>query len=162
MSKKKPAKKSSPPGKDSHKKRTKFANFKGKANTKPFTEKNQPPGEVKSLGWKRKQFGQELARNLLRLDFAGNDDGKTKAAAARYFNLNPDDMTVELLMLFKQIERAIDKSDTQAFRAFMERAYGAPKEFIDHTSGGDKISALNVNVIDAATKKEIEKLTKQK
>lgn len=95
---------------------------------KPFTKENQPPPEAKKEGWAKKKRGQELAKAVLELAFKGMGNSELKNKAAEYFGVTPDQITVEMMMLFRQAELAIQKADTQAFNAVMDRAFGKPKQ----------------------------------
>lgn len=94
----------------------------------PFSKKNQPSGEAKSLGWMKKKKGQELAQAIMELAFKGMKNDALKKAAAEYYGVKPEDITVEMMMVFRQAEKAIQKSDTNAFNAVMNRAHGLPKQ----------------------------------
>lgn len=104
----------------------------------PFTSENQPSPEAKRAGWLKKKRGPELAKAILDLAFKGQKNQKLKKAAATYFGLPETEITNEMMLLFKQAEKAIQYADTQAFNAFMDRAYGKPKEKLEHSGPDDK------------------------
>lgn len=112
----------------------------GKETGVPFTKENQPSPEAKSMGWLKKNKGPELVKAIFDLAFQGNKRNRLKKAAAQYYGLDEKEVAVEMMLVFRQIEKAIQKSNTQAFTAVMDRAYGKPKEKIDHTTGGKPIS----------------------
>lgn len=89
---------------------------------------SQPSPEAKKAGWAKKLKGQELAKAVLELAFKGTGKGEIKKAAAEYYGITEDEITVEMMLLFRQAEKAIDKSDTYAFNSVMDRAFGKPKE----------------------------------
>jgi hypothetical protein len=98
------------------------------ANGKKFTKDYQPSGEAKSAGKLAKKRGQELAKSILDLAFKGMQDSQLKKSAAEYFGIDPSEITVEMMLLFRQAEKAIQKADTNAFNAYMNRAFGMPKQ----------------------------------
>lgn len=118
----------------------KLENFKGKPGQR-FDSNKQPSGAAKSAGWLRKKRGTELCKSILELAFKGAKNSEIKKAAAEYYNIPESEITVEMMMLFRQAEKAIQKADTHAFNAIMNRAHGLPKETIDIT---DKTFIVNV------------------
>lgn len=96
------------------------------SNGVKFTPENQPSGEAKSIGMRRKF----ALRDLLSLSTGQKFEGSQKDyrdACAIYFQIQPEDVTVKMIMEFRQIEKAILKGDTQAYNALMTRGFGAPK-----------------------------------
>lgn len=102
----------------------------GKETGVPFGKKPQPSREAKRNGWAKKKRAQELAKAVLDLAFKGMEDSNLKSKAAEYFGVPEKKITVEMMMLFRQAEKAIQKADTPAFKAVMERAHGMPKQDI--------------------------------
>lgn len=102
-------------------------------NPHPFSAENQPSPEAKKAGWLKKKRAQDLAKAMLELTITGKKNDKLKKEAAEYFGIDPSEITVEVMLLFKQAQKAIEKSDTQAFNAFMDRAFGKPKEKLEHS-----------------------------
>lgn len=98
---------------------------------KPFTKKNQPTSEQKKAGWAKKKRAQDLAKAVLDLSFKGMKDSLLKKQAAEYFGVPEKELTVEMMLLFRQAEKAIQKADTPAFNAIMDRAFGKPKEKVE-------------------------------
>lgn len=67
----------------------------------PFTADNQPPADAKRERWRKKRFGKELARALFEQDFSG--DARSKKACAKYFGLPEEDVTFEIMFLFRPV-----------------------------------------------------------
>lgn len=110
----------------------------GAADGVPFSKENQPSPEAKSKGWDRKRVGKELAAQILSLKFKGANNSPLLKNIASYFGVKEKDITVEMMMMFRQAEKAISKSDTFAFNAFMDRAHGKAK--MDITTNGKDIN----------------------
>lgn len=115
---------------------------KGKsANPKKvFSKDRQPPGKNKSEGKLIKKRGAELAMAVLNLTFKGlaeNAKGEKtselKKMAADYFGIPQNKITVELMLHLRQAEKGIKKSDTIAYTALMNRAFGLPKQDLGFT-----------------------------
>lgn len=106
---------------------------KGKSGNpdKKFTRTNQPSGKRKSAGKLRAKVGQELLQAIFELPFKGAQDGKIKKQIADYFDIPESDITNEMMMDFRQIEKAVSKADTAAYNALKNRLYGLPKQQID-------------------------------
>lgn len=93
---------------------------------KPFTKDNQPSSEAKKAGWQKRK----ILKQLLELSTGATFNNSTtdyRQLAANYFGIEPEEVTVETVMTFRQIEKAIMKADTPAFIAVMDRAHGKPK-----------------------------------
>lgn len=45
-----------------------------------------------------------------------------------------ESITAEYLMTLKQIKKAIDSQDTNAYKAIMDSAFGAPKQEVEQTN----------------------------
>ena len=104
--------------------------------SRKFTTFNQPSPDAKVAGKLKKRRGRELVGIVLDLCFRGKQNSHLKQQAAEYFQLPEQEITVEIMLLLKQAERAIQKADTHAFSALMDRAYGKPSQIaeVDHTS----------------------------
>lgn len=94
---------------------------------KQFTSEYQPDPQNKSIGLK-KRFA---LRDLLRMSTGAiktksGEDLREKIALA--FGVEIEDVTHEMLMDFKQIEIAVKKGDTAAYKAVKEFTYGKPKQ----------------------------------
>jgi hypothetical protein len=128
-----------PPAKKGYKK------FAGAEDGIPFghPDNPQPTGVAKSNGWLKKKTGMELAKAILNLTF--NDvpiSPFLKQRVAEFYSIDVDDVTVETVLHFKQIEKA-SKGDTYAYQAFMNRALGMPKQVTEEI--GNR-AVINVNI----------------
>jgi hypothetical protein len=132
----------------------------GKETGVPFTSERQPSPEAKSAGWMRKLKGQQLARAVLELAFKGATDSKIKQQATEYFGIPEDQLTVEMMLHFRQAEKAIQKADTQAYNAIMARADGLPKQQTELT--GKDGEPLNQPLTDSQVDKIISALRETK
>lgn len=103
-------------------------------NGKKFSKTYQPGSEAVKAGIWRKKRGMELAKAILELNFKGAENSDLLRRASDYFKIPQKDITVEMMLLFRQAEKAIQKADTQAFNAVMDRTFGKPKE--KHEVGG--------------------------
>lgn len=126
----------------------------------PFTKDNQPTPRAKKLGWMKKKRGQELVKAVLELSFKGQANTALKRKASAYFGIEEKNITVEMILVFKQAEKAIQKSDTYAFNAIMDRAFGKPKEKTEITTkdGKDLFSDKSDDELKALLKQTIEKI----
>lgn len=57
----------------------------------------------------------------------------------------PKSMTVEEIMTLVQIDKAIESEDTQAYKAVLDSAYGAPKQ--DIVSDGEALKAPVIQIV---------------
>lgn len=90
-----------------------------------FRSDNQPDPENKRKGWLKKKKGRDLVKAILEMDF---HDPDVRMKTAAYFNIPEEEITVEAMMHFVQIAKAINKNDTFAYGVIVERAYGKPKD----------------------------------
>lgn len=129
---------------DSGKQRVKRTDVgKGKPpKDKQFSSTYQPSPQAKSAGLLKRKTGVELARAILQLSFEGAKDSPLKKAAAEYFNVSEEEITVEMMLLFRQAEKAVQKGDTRAFEAVMDRAHGKAKQAVDVTSNGESMKPV--------------------
>lgn len=134
---------------NSGKKRPKEENFKGSTGER-FSSEKQPSGEQKSAGWAKKKVGTELAKLILDLPFKGKLDGVLRKDIASYFGVDENHITNEQVIYFRQIEKAVSKSDTPAAKFVIERAHGSPTQSVDF--GGNSF-VLTVNSQSDTTKK---------
>lgn len=90
-----------------------------------FSNANQPPAELKKLGWaKRKILSQILQAKLpCPEEFAETEAIKQLAAT---FGIEPKKLTIELAMHLKMVHKAIYDGDVSAYEKVMNRAYGLP------------------------------------
>jgi hypothetical protein len=135
--------------KDTGKPRAKGASAPGRKpppDSAKFTSTNQPSGEAKKNGRLKNKTGIELARAILQLSFEGAKDSPLKKAAAEYFKISEQEITVEMMLMFRQAEKAVQKGDTRAFEAVMDRAFGKPKQDLHATVKADvNLSDLSIN-----------------
>lgn len=125
-------------------------NFKGKENTNGF-DKHQPSPEALSNAKKLKAKGRELAKAILSLKYKGLANSDLRKQMSDYFEVPEDELTIDMMIDFRQIEKAIGKSDTPAAKFIKESAYGQPKQETDLNVKGQGI-VLNI-VADEKEKK---------
>ena len=102
----------------------------GAADGVPFSSQNQPSPAQKKKGWARKKVGKQLAQAISQLNYVGASGSQLKAQIAQTF---------EMMMLLRQAEKGINKADTFAFNAFMDRLHGKPVQHTDITSNNKGI-----------------------
>lgn len=117
--------------------------FRGAQDGNPFTTKNQPTGKQKSEGWLKKK----LLKDMLGLSTSANFQGsKTdyRKLTAEYLGIQEKEVTIKMVMEFRQIEKAILKGDTSSFNSIMDRAFGRPKQALEHTGQDGKEITLRI------------------
>lgn len=97
------------------------------ANRKTFSKDYQPSPEAKKAGQRRTYALRELLGLSTGKVFAGSKTDY-RALTAQYFGIEDKEVTVKMVMEFRQIEKAVLKGDTQAFSVIMDRAYGKPPQ----------------------------------
>jgi hypothetical protein len=107
-----------------------------------FAKDNQPPPENKAAGQLKAKQGQALALAILKMKYKGPKGGELGKLMAEYFDVPESEITVEMMMDFRQIEKAIAKNDTNAWSAMKSRAFGQPKQPIEHGGDTDFLSLL--------------------
>lgn len=118
---------------------------------KKFSRKYQPSPEAKRLGHLKKKKGHELAQAIMDLAFKGMKNSELKKAASEYYGVPEKDITVEMMMLFRQVEKSIQKADTNAFNAVMNRAHGLPKQKQEITGeGGVPLAVPEIKIYNSA------------
>lgn len=107
---------------------------------KPFSKENQPSAEAKRKGWAKKRVGRDLAKAILELGFHGGLESKMADSISEYFGVEKSELTIEMVALFRQAQKAIQKADTFAFNAIMDRAHGRPTQPLSADDGAIKIT----------------------
>jgi len=100
---------------------------------KQFSSTNQPSAESKRRGQLKKKMAGDLAQAILHAAFVGAADEVLKKKMSEFFKVKEKHITVEMMMNFRQIQKAISKGDTTAFQAVMDRAYGKPKIMVENS-----------------------------
>lgn len=93
---------------------------------KPFTKDNQPSAAAKKAGWAKRRILKDLLELTTGATF-NNSTTDYRALTAKYFGIPDEEVTVRMVMDFRQVEKAILKGDTAAYVAVNDRAYGKPK-----------------------------------
>lgn len=134
-------------------KRSKEANLKRGNPEYQFTSENQPSPEAKSAGKRR----AKTLKELLAVSVKGNDKSSkvVRGMIATYLGCDPDevsdDMTLEIAMHLRQIDKAIKKGDTQAYNSVMDRAHGkaiAKTEVTGAVTIDDKMKIVSFLPVD--------------
>lgn len=98
-------------------------------NKNPFSKTNQPSPEAKKAGWAKRLALKEL------IDFKPGKLGDSKTDYAKltaiFYGIAKEEVTIKMIMEYRQIERAVLKGDTGAYIAVMDRAIGKPKQAIE-------------------------------
>ena len=90
---------------------------------KKFSKDYQPDPKKVSEGIRRTYALRELLGLSTGNAFKGSKTDY-RALTAHYFGIEEKEVTVKMVMEFRQIEKAVLKGDTQAFSVIMDRAYG--------------------------------------
>jgi uncharacterized protein YneR len=91
-----------------------------------WTKENNPRPEQK-----RGKYGGKTGRALIKAVLEAKfQNEEIKRQAAEYFEVDVDEITNELMIVFAQVGKAVNKQDTFAFDVLMTRAYGKPKDII--------------------------------
>lgn len=114
-------------------------NLKDYNESTRFSKTSQPSGEAKSNGKKKAKLIKEIATQIVQ---GGVKDALKPLAI--YLGLEIDEINLETVMHLKQMEKAINDGDTNAYNAVMNRIAGKAKEFIDHTTNGENIQPTNI------------------
>lgn len=93
---------------------------------KPFTKENQPSAASKKAGWAKRRILKDILEITTGATF-NNSTTDYRELTAKYLGIPPQEVTVRMVMDFRQIEKAIMKADTPAYIAVMDRALGKPK-----------------------------------
>ncbi|TYP71497.1 hypothetical protein [Aquimarina intermedia] len=97
----------------------------GPKDGKLFSKDNQPTGEAKSLGKKKKALIKDICAQIITGDAKESFQG-----VADYLGLSIEEIDFETAMHLKQLEKAIKKGDTTAYNAIMDRTKGKPVQAI--------------------------------
>ncbi len=100
---------------------------------------NQPPAELKKLGWARKKLLQEV----LQCRVPGSNKFQLKKLAG-LFDMAPEQLTMELAINLAQIAKAL-KGDTPAYKALMNRGYGHPAPYVERDKENVKLEIVYGN-----------------
>lgn len=104
-------------------------NYTGLMNSetgKKFSADNQPSSEAKSEGLRRYWATRNMV-NAVAGKFS-DDDTDYAGLTARYYGVPVEQVTVKMIMDFRQMEKAIKEGDTRAYKAVNDRAFGRPAE----------------------------------
>lgn len=116
-------------------------------NAKKFSSSYQPSTKSKKDGKLKKKRAAELVKAILDQPYKGKADSQMKEEAARYFGIPVKEITNEVMMIFRQLEKAIAKYDTNAFYAIMNRAFGQPPAKTEVTGqDGGPIATTTENI----------------
>lgn len=97
-----------------------------------WSSTNQPSPEAKSRGAKKKRALRDLMQICTGSTFNDAQKVSFQKNAALYFGIPESKITIEMMMDFRQIEKAIMKADTYAYNSLKEWAYGSPKQLIQN------------------------------
>jgi len=96
-----------------------------------YSKDYQPPPENKSAGKRKRRMLRELLDIVTNKKFNDKQKSEWHKLAAAYFGVPENEVTVELMMDFRQLEKAINTGATDAYNAVKDRVYGKPKQSID-------------------------------
>jgi hypothetical protein len=106
-----------------------------------FDVSGQPSPESKKLGWAKRKSGRDLIQAFMESRFIGTTP-KMKSKVRQFaeaYGLAIEDVSVELMAIYAQVEKAVNSGDSYAFKILMDRLHGYPK----HTLAGDKDNPLH-------------------
>ena len=112
-------------------------------NTNGFDKRPQQAGRPKGLR-NRSTVTKEI------LDQIAEMPDKMKEKFKEIFPELPDKMIIEYALIYSQMAKAMKSGDTQAFKAIMDNAYGAPVQEIKQ----DTQQESTIIVKDEKTKKK--------
>lgn len=114
-------------------------------NLKPFVNGDDPRRNIKGR-FEGSKNRSTIARKILEMKALYKDDA-LEELQKQYPEITKD-TTVEEMMTIIQVDRAIKDQDPVSYKALLDSAYGAPKQEVDHTTGGDKINnKIEVEII---------------
>ena len=117
--------------------------LRGAVDGVPFSSDNQPSGELKSEGKRKARLLKDLLAITVSKKIGTNEEKEWVRLAAKYFQIPEDEIDIQQLLHFRQIQRALTKSDTYAYTAVMDRAFGKPKQQTELTGkDGETMQAI--------------------
>lgn len=93
---------------------------------KKFSAANQPSKEKKKAGWARRNALKDILNISVNRMFEGTKKNYTQLAAA-FLGIPVKEVSLRMVMEYRQIEKAVLQGDTSAFEAVYNRAYGRTK-----------------------------------
>lgn len=91
-----------------------------------------------------------IVRQILEMDYLAPDE-VIQTLKEEYPEIAKK-LTVEEIMTIVQIRKAITESDTSAYKAVMDSAYGQPTQGINFESEKDQVTAIEFTVFDPSKK----------
>jgi hypothetical protein len=105
-----------------------YGTLRGAVDGVPFSADNQPSGELKSEGKKKARLLKDLLSISTSKEFGSEEQNNYRRLTSQYLGIPEEQVDIQMIMHFRQIQRAISKSDTYAYTAVMDRAFGKPKQ----------------------------------
>lgn len=114
-----------------------------------ITKENQPTGEAKSLGKKKKKAGREALRELLEgLKYTFQSPEAKLELELAFGKKAVKKANAYDIMTMKQMLVSIKKSHTLAYNTLNNQAYGFPKQSLEHGGpGGGPIQTRQVTQV---------------
>ncbi len=109
-----------------------------------FSSDRQPDPSKQRATKAKKKFHRELMKELLSQKFVFKEGSELKKQLETSFGPRAAKLTSGEIMALLQIQKAILKGDTVAFKELMNQAYGQPKQALEHSGpGGGPIETTN-------------------
>ena len=105
-----------------------YGTLRGAVNGIPFSADNQPSCELKSEGKRKATLLKDLLSISTSKQFGPDEQNNYGRLTSEYLGIPEEKVDIQMIMHFRQIQRAISKSDTYAYTAVMDRAFGKPKQ----------------------------------
>lgn len=96
-----------------------------------FSSTNQPPKEKKMAGIAKKKFTRQLLKDMLNLPYKFAPESQIKQQLIKAFGKEIENMSIGEIMSLQQAQKAVLKSDSGAYMALLNQAFGLPKQDID-------------------------------